>query len=66
MYEMTVTSSPSRPDATGQSLDTRVREGLRAPSMSESSGATAMLNMIVASGSPWSMPVVEEKTCAVP
>eukprot|EP00975_Prorocentrum_lima_P039921 8385602-Prorocentrum_lima.AAC.1 len=22
--------------------------------------------MLVASGSPWSMPVVEEKTCAVP
>eukprot|EP00975_Prorocentrum_lima_P053983 11323423-Prorocentrum_lima.AAC.1 len=29
--------------------------------MSDSSGATATLNMLVASGSPWSMPVVEEK-----
>eukprot|EP00975_Prorocentrum_lima_P016267 3451872-Prorocentrum_lima.AAC.1 len=50
------TSSPARPRASAQRLATVGRAGLRMPSISESRGATAMLYMLVASGSPWSIP----------
>eukprot|EP00975_Prorocentrum_lima_P025649 5394606-Prorocentrum_lima.AAC.1 len=56
------TSTPSRPRASAQGLATVGLEGLRMPSISESNGATAMLYMLVASGSPWSIPVVEENS----
>eukprot|EP00975_Prorocentrum_lima_P008092 1730114-Prorocentrum_lima.AAC.1 len=58
---MTVTSAPSRPRASAHGLDTLGREGLRTPSISESSGATAMLNILVARGSP-SVSVLSRQT----